>query len=99
MIARWVRRRFVSVGTVTAARRVAPSLIAHVVPCPLQRSTRNRDFIWIDFQGVGSDMEAISRAVYQLGLRQVPVALSIMAQLWTHPADSFYTYLTRWHVG
>jgi hypothetical protein len=46
----------------------------------LQRSTRNRDFIWIDFQGVGSDMEAISRAVYQLGLRQVPY-LSIQAPI------------------
>ena len=34
-------------------------------------STRNRDFVWVDFQGVGSDMEGISRAVYQLGLRQV----------------------------
>ena len=37
----------------------------------LLSTSRNKDFVWVDFNGIGSDMEAISRVVYQLGLRQV----------------------------
>jgi hypothetical protein len=32
--------------------------------------SKDRDFIWVDLQGVESEMEAVSRAVYQLGMRK-----------------------------
>ena len=39
--------------------------------------SKDRDFIWVDLQGVESEMEAVSRAVYQLGMRKQVPYLSI----------------------
>ena len=36
----------------------------------LLANSRDRDFIWVDLQGVESEMEAVSRAVQQLGMRK-----------------------------
>ena len=36
----------------------------------LLANSRDRDFIWVDLQGVESEMEAMSRAVQQLGMRK-----------------------------